>query len=80
MFFTWPHHDAAGLLTWTMLHTGMKIWSYIVPKKPADTIESASKTYVELVNALDHISVDTENQLPDLATAHNFFLAPNTIL
>lgn len=80
MFFTWPHHDAAGLLTWTMLHTGMKIWSYIIPKNPARDTEGASKQYVELVKAMEHISVDTENQLPKLATVHNFFLAPNTIL
>lgn len=79
-FYTWPHHDAAGLLTWTMLLTGMKLWSYIVPNDPETGSESSSKQYVELINAMDHISVDTENRLPDMATAHNFFLAPNTIL
>lgn len=80
LFYTWPHHDAAGLITWISLLTGMKIWSYIVPKNPADDEETASKQYIELVEAMNHISVDTENRLPDIATAHNFFLAPNTIL
>ena len=79
-FYTWPHHDAAGLLTWTMLLTGMKLWSYVVPNDPKTDLESAAKQYVDLINAMDHISIDTENQLPDMATAHNFFLAPNTIL
>ena len=79
-FYTWPHHDNAGLLTWTMLLTGMKLWSYVVPKDPATDAESASRQYVELVKAMDHISVDTENRVPELATAHNLFLAPNTIL
>ena len=79
-FYTWPHHDAAGLLTWTMLLTGMKLWSYVVPNDPKTDLESAAKQYVDLINAMDHISIDTENQLPNMATAHNFFLAPNTIL
>ena len=79
-FYTWPHHDAAGLLTWSMLLAGMKLWSYVVPNDPETDAESAARQYVELVNAMDHISVDTENQLPDMATAHNLFLAPNTIL
>ena len=79
-FYTWPHHDTGGLLTWSMLLTGMKLWSYVVPNDPAIDAESASRQHVELVNAMDHISVDTENRLPDMATAHNLFLAPNTIL
>ena len=79
-FYTWPHHDAAGLLTWSMLLAGMKLWSYVVPNDPETDAESAARQYVELVNAIDHISVDTENRLPDMATAHNLFLAPNTIL
>lgn len=79
-FYTWPHHDAAGLLTWSMLLTGMKMWSYVVPNDPETDAELAARQYVELVEAMDHISVDTENRLPDIATAHNLFLAPNTIL
>lgn len=80
LFYTWPHHDAAGLLTWTLLLTGMKLWSYVVPKNPANDEETASRQYIELVEAMNHISVDTENRLPEIATAHNFFLAPNATL
>ena len=79
-FYTYPHHDAAGLVTWTTLLNGMKLWSYIVPKNPESDPEAASKQYVDLIKAMNHISVDTENRLPELAVAHNFFLSPQTLL
>jgi hypothetical protein len=30
-FPTWVHHDAAGLLTWVKVGTGMKIWEVFQP-------------------------------------------------
>ena len=79
-FYTYPHHDAAGLVTWTTLLNGMKLWSYIVPKNPESDPEASSKQYVELIKAMNHISIDTENKLPELAVSHNFFLSPKTLL
>ena len=80
LFYTFPHHDAAGLVTWTTLLSGMKLWSYIVPKNPESKPEAAARQYVELIKAMNHISIDTENKLPELAVSHNFFLSPNTLL
>ncbi|KAI0082939.1 hypothetical protein BDY19DRAFT_999052 [Irpex rosettiformis] len=79
-FYTYPHHDAAGLVTWTTLLNGLKIWSYVLPKQQPRDMESASEAYVEVIEAGNHIVVDTENRLPELATCHNFFLFPNTLL
>lgn len=80
LFYTYPHHDAAGLATWTTLLNGMKLWSYVVPKNPESKPEAASRQYIELIKAMNHISIDTENRLPELAVSHNFFLSPGTLL
>ena len=80
LFYTYPHHDAAGLVTWTTLLNGMKLWSYVVPKNPESEPEAASRQYIELIKAMNHISIDTENRLPELAVSHNFFLSPGTLL
>jgi hypothetical protein len=29
-FLTYPHHDAAGLLTFSYIRTGAKLWGYLV--------------------------------------------------
>ncbi|KAI0085722.1 hypothetical protein BDY19DRAFT_908924 [Irpex rosettiformis] len=79
-FYTYPHHDAAGLVTWTCLLNGLKIWSYIVPKEQPKNMEDASKIYTKLIQSLHHIGVNTENRLPSLATTHNLFLFPGTLL
>ncbi|KAI0083681.1 hypothetical protein BDY19DRAFT_998365 [Irpex rosettiformis] len=79
-FYTYPHHDAAGLVTWTRLLNGLKIWSYILPKKQPKNLEQSSKVYTEIIQSLHHIGSDTENRLPALATAHNLFLFPGTLL
>ncbi|KAI0091803.1 hypothetical protein BDY19DRAFT_904403 [Irpex rosettiformis] len=79
-FYTYPHHDAAGLVTWTCLLNGLKIWSYILPKEQPKNMEHASKIYTEIIQSLHHIGIDTENRLPAIATAHNLFLAPSTLL
>lgn len=80
MFYTYPHHDTAGLTTWVELLSGLKIWSYIVPKDRATDAKTASEQYTEMIAALNHISMDTENRLPALASVHNIFLFPGTLL
>ncbi|KAI0086701.1 hypothetical protein BDY19DRAFT_995711 [Irpex rosettiformis] len=79
-FYTYPHHDAAGLITWTCLLNGLKIWSYVLPKEQPKNMEQASKVYTEVIQSLHHIERDTENLLPTIATAHNLFLFPGTLL
>ncbi|KAI0747473.1 hypothetical protein BC629DRAFT_920579 [Irpex lacteus] len=80
MFFTWPHHDASGLCTWMLLTCGLKIWCYIVPKDLADNPTEASKAYIELIRASNHIALPTEELLPGIAEVYIVFLEPDVLL
>ena len=79
-FLTWPHYDAGGLGTWTQLLNGLKIWIFLVAKNRAKDVETGSKQMLELTMAMSHLTVETENLLPNLADPHVFFLFPGTLL
>ena len=81
-FYTYPHYDAAGFCTWSMLSTGTKVWSYLRPKvhDEASTTE-ASQTILQLAGAAaTSESTSAPEEIPKLATAHNLFLTPGTLL
>ena len=69
---TWPHHDAAGLATYILCRSGVKLWSYLVP---ASTKEDDMKLYHAMVEG--SLSLDVMN---DLATPANVLLTPGTLL
>jgi hypothetical protein len=70
--FTWPHTDAAGLVTFVVCKKGTKIWSYLVPKEQQ---KDPLKWYHEMVeNCRD------EEYLAAHATPMNLVLTPGSIV
>ena len=81
-FYTYPHYDASGLCTWTMITEGMKVWSYLVPKdQGVGGMLSASKISVELANAAGPSQYNkASTTMPKMANLHNLFLTPGSLL
>ena len=81
-FFTYPHYDASGFCTWSMITTGTKVWSYIsLDVSKTRTLQEASQQSINLASAAATTdSVDAPEVFPKLATAHNLFLTPGTLL
>lgn len=81
-FFTYPHYDAAGFCTWSMVTTGTKVWSYLRPDLGDNTsTREASKIILRLVKAsITTESVEAPEAIPKVATPHNLFLTPGTLL
>lgn len=79
-FVTWPHYDAAGFCTWTLLTCGAKLWGYVLPKKEGITTSEASKIYLEMAQAMDLYYGSPETDVPHLADIFNLLLTPGTLL
>ena len=81
-FFTYPHYDTSGFCTWSMITTGTKVWSYIsLNVSETRTLQEASQQSINLASvAATTESVDAPEVIPKLATAHNLFLTPGTLL
>jgi hypothetical protein len=70
--FTWPHTDAAGLVTFVVCKKGTKIWSYLVPKEHQ---KDPLKWYHETVK-----NCREEGYLASHATPMNLVLTPGSIV
>ena len=81
-FYTYPHYDASGLCTWTMITEGMKVWSYLVPKdQGVGGMVFATKVSIELANAAGPSQYNNAlTTMPKLTNLHNLFLTPGSLL
>jgi hypothetical protein len=94
-FFTYPHIDGSGQLTWMLPHTGTKIWIYFTLKptvrdqynEPARQSRKRVKrdlatpfdTYTEALKIV-HEFVEAPEVLPSLLEAHVILLQPGDLL
>ena len=81
-FYTYPHYDASGLCTWSMITVGMKVWSYLRPKIDDPTsIPEAAKAFINVANAAGSVNYGkASTTLPAMVGLHNLFLTPGTLL
>jgi hypothetical protein len=73
--FTWPHHDAGGLLTYVICKKGIKLWSYLGLISSDDGKPYSMRDYLEAVKRCNK-----HKNLPDLAVPENILLMPGTIV
>lgn len=81
-FYTYPHYDASGMGTWSIVTAGIKVWSYLRCNisNPRGTVDT-SKAIVDIANALGPTVYEkTPTLVPTMATPHNIFLTAGTLL
>jgi hypothetical protein len=73
--FTWPHYDAAGLATYVVCKTGVKLWSYL--KSIHSNLEDNQHMarYLAMVKQCENYDA-----ISSLASPMNVLLTPGTIL
>lgn len=73
--FTYPHYDSGGYATYVKGETGLKVWSYLVPKDAPSTLAAAMKGFNDIVTHANQCY-----EIKEHAQLFNIILPAGTLL